>query len=353
MRPNSTYAYELWSSSGSLLADLSGIATNRRFSRSRNEPDTISFTLDFDQFHTYCEQIHVHPRALIVPGQTEVRVRRRDKYMCGGQINIIEPTISAGNNRMTVRAVGFGDVFGQRYVPYIKYSAQDVGDIAWSLIDNSQLQPYGDIGVTRGLHPTIALANHELNQITVKDALNMLANSESRGFDMDFTYDKIFNIYEYMGSDLPGVLFEYPGNIRTIRAPYDATRIANDVVVIGSGTGSSASLGTATDTESQSIYGLRQKIMTMSNQDDSLGNLTEVANTYKAAWSKPFEITELEINGNAAPFVGSYDIGDRIRVSIRSYKWFDGYDGMSRIEKYSVDIDDDDNEAVTVALVQI
>lgn len=348
MNAGSKYAFELFSPNGTLLADLSGIATNRTFTRSRNEADDISCDIDFNKFHRYCADINTHPRALLIPGQTELRVRRYDKYLAGGQINYAEPDISAQSQVMSIRAAGFLNLFADRQIPFTEYIGQDVGVIARALITDSQAQTNGDFGVTLGVVPaSIALANETYNRVSIKQALQDLANSETKGFDMDFTPNKVFNIYTQMGNNRPEARFEFPNNITSFKVPLDATSMANEVVVLGAGIGAESTSASATsdDLIAQVTYKLRQKIVTDNGDDNASGGVQEEADAELAAWSNPIEIPQITVDGNKLPFVGNYDIGDYIWVNLGGYKWFEDFNGLHRIEKYTVAIDDGDNES--------
>src|SRR5947209_4230670 len=184
----SKYAYELWSPNATLLADLTGHARNRTFTRTRNDAEDMSFDLDFNDFHRYCELINVHPRALLVPGQTELRIRRFNQYLVGGQIIYATPDISSSRQIITVRAAGFLNLFKDRFIPFTDFSAVDVASMCWQVINTSQSQTNGDFGVTLGSLPTIALSNQSPNRVRIKDFIQQLASSPAYGFDFEFTY---------------------------------------------------------------------------------------------------------------------------------------------------------------------
>lgn len=357
MESGSKYAFELFSPNGTLLADLTGRAKNRTFSRIRNEAEDMSFDLDFNDFHDYCSKISVHPRALLIPGQTELRIRRYDKYLVGGQITYAQPSISASDQKITVRASGFLNLLKDRFIPYTQFLAQDVASMCWQAINTSQSlvdpsgNPVGDFGIRLGTLPSIALSNQTPNRVAIRDFLQKMASDPDNGFDFDFTYNKTLNFYAQMGIDRPEVRFEYPNNIKSFQMPLDATRIANEVIALGSGIGNTIpSTADVPNLASQLTYKLRQDITTVNGDDNSAGGVTAVANAELASWGVPLEMPQLVVDGNKPPFVGSYDVGDYVWVTLGGYKWFDAADGLLRIEKYTVAIDDNDDENVTLYL---
>jgi hypothetical protein len=351
MNVASKYAFELWSPNGTLLADLTGHAKNRTFTRTRNDAEDMSFELDFNDFHQYCAHINMHPRALLVPGQTELRIRRFNKYLVGGQITYATPDISSSRQIINVRAAGFLNLFMFRYIPYTAFNAVDVASMCWQVINTSQSQTNGDFGIRLGSLPTIALSNQTPNRVRIKDFIQLLASSPAYGFDFEFTYDKKLNFYTKMGVNRPEVRFEYPNNIKSFQVPLDATRIANEVIALGAGIGTgSTHTADVTNASSQLTYKLRQDLVTVNGSDNSDGVVDATANTDLAAWGVPIEIPQLVVDGNKLPFVGSYDVGDYVWVKLGGYKWFDSINGLRRIEKYTVAISDDDIEDVTVYL---
>src|SRR6185503_12075708 len=108
----------------------------------------------------------------------------------------------------------------------------------------------------------------------------------------------------------------------------------------------------AEDTASQATYGLRQGIYQSNATDNSDGGLTNGAEAIKSAKSNPIKIPALVVNGNIAPYVTDYGIGDRVMVKINDHPLINDINGMFRIEKISINIDNDDNETVTLQVSQ-
>ncbi len=157
-----------------------------------------------------------------------------------------------------------------------------------------------------------------------------------------------------MGSDRPDVIFEFPGgNIIDLDVPYDATGMANQVIAFGSGNGDEAgTVVTRDDLGSQAQFRLRQKLITVNGSDDIDGTVTDVANNELAAWAFPFELPSITVNGNIPPFVTDYHLGDRIKVKLGGYSSISHINGLYRIEKIDLTIDDNDNEKTKLYLSQ-
>ena len=74
--------------------------------------------------------------------------------------------------------------------------------------------------------------------------------------------------------------------------------------------------------------------------------ITDAANAELASWSFPSEIPVLTIDGNVAPFITDYKIGDRVQVKIRNYATLTHISAYYRIEKLELIIDEEDNETI-------
>jgi len=348
MLKGSKYTCELLSPEGVLLADLSGIARDRSVVKSRNESDEIAWQLDLNELERYAASMGVDPTAMLVVGYTEVRIKRGNSYISGGQLTYVKPRVTATDAVVEIRASGFLSLFNQRYTDAVRtFTATEATDIAWTLIDESQNLTNGNYGITRGLVATVGTHDRTYRRTNLQDALKNLTKVQSAPFDMEFTPEKVFNTYASIGSERPEIIFEYPSNIVEFSVPNDATGLANQVIALGAGIGDEAvPVVVAEDLPSQLDYKLRQKVITTNGTDDSDGGVTDAASAELAAWSVPIEMPTITVDGNRPPFYTDYGIGDRVRIRISGYKLLDHINGMYRIEKSELRIDDNDNELV-------
>lgn len=340
---------ELVNSAGLLLADLTARADGRSLTKSRNEADEITWSIDLNEYERYCRLLKVDPTVLLIPNSTEVRLRRGQSYLSGGQVTYIETYLAANQNTISVRATGFLNLFKDRYTSAI-FTATDGSAIASSLITTSQTGTNADFGVTIGTLATTGNHDRSYNQTNIKDALQNMTDVQTNPFDFEFTYDKRFNTYARMGSQRPEIIFEYPGNINSARIPLDGTGTANQITVLGSGFGTDASaFVTVNSTASQANYKIRQKIVTSNAKTDPT-ELTEDGNTELAMWAFPTEIPQVEVDGNVAPFITDYGIGDYVQVRFIGHRWLDHINALYRIEKFVLNVDSSDNESITLYL---
>ena len=207
-----------------------------------------------------------------------------------------------------------------------------------------------DYGITIGpVQATVGTGDRTYQRTNLKDAIQAFGDLKLGGFDHQFTYDKQFNTYTTLGSNRPDVVFQYPGNIKSLDLPDDGTGLANEVTALGSGIGSDAVVSVvASDLPSQTDFKLRQKIVQSNGTDNTDGGVTDEANAQLTAWSQGVEVPILIVDGNKGPAVGDYWVGDYVQVNLSGYKSLEHINGMFRIEKLDVTIDKDDNEEVRV-----
>lgn len=358
----SKYHFELWTPDGELIADFAGRAKNRRITIQRNEAEDIIWQIDLAELERYARLMDTTPQSLLQPGWTEVRVRRGRTYLCGGIVMLREVRLYPTEQEVEVRATGFLNLFAHRHVllggtgdiPYSGYGNQ----IAADLITYAQDRGWGpgslyDWGVTIGTLPALSVSrvrNYPV-QTVVKEAIQNLTKLESGTFDFEFTADKVFNTYETLGSRRDDIVFTYPGNIKRLVSPLDASNLANVVSWYGAGSGEAALVHTYEHADSMNNYKAWEALKTDSSisQDSTL---LQHAVAYANTWAWPFEIPAIEVDGNAAPFITDYGIGDYIKVDLSAHEILSHVNGYFRIEKIELAIDDEDNESVKISLSQ-
>lgn len=357
---SSKYSIEFWDKHGNQLADFSGKAYNRQLVLSRNQPDDLSFSLDLNSFEDFCRRSKLDPKDILKVGSTEVRFRRKAKYLGGGQLVYTNTSISAQGLTIDCRVKGFLWLLSKRYTGETDSglvnevfslsdgTAKSRTDMLWQLISQSQALPNGDFGITRGLTGgSTTLKEKTYRRTNLLNAAQNMTELDSDPIDIEITYDKVLNTYEHIGSNRPDVVFEYPGNIVGLEVADDATDLWNEVIGLGAG----AADGTqatyfAEDLVSQTEYQLRQDILNTNATDNSDGGLTDAAEARKQAKSVPIKIPVMTINGNKPPYPGDYGIGDRVTVKVNGYQSLSNINGTYRIEKLTLTIDDSDNEVV-------
>ncbi len=350
---DSPYHIELYEPDGTALGDLVGRARNIHVIQSRNNPEEISFDIDVNEFERYAELIHVESDRLIIPGHTEVRIKRKGGYLCGGKIVYMTPRISSSVQVYTVRAVGFLTLLMDRFTnktdePSRSFVGTPIGSIFSTLITEAQTGTNRDFGITIGSIDTLASIDKSFDAMRVSDAIK--DGSETYGFDFYFTPDKKFYLLAKLGKTRPDIVFDYPGNINEIpEAPVDATNLKNRIYAQGSGSGTEGNKkAQSNDVNSQLNYVVREDQINHSDVQ-SIGELQAYGDAELAKWGNPVRTAVIVTDGSEQPAVTSWVVGDflKTRTMYRSMNWFNGF---MRADKRDIFYDERGVETVTISL---
>jgi hypothetical protein len=354
------YAIELWSRQGVLLADVSDLVQNLQYSMQRNEAEDLSFDIDLDVYEELCADIGTHPTALLGPYQTDVKIKRLNPttavydYLFGAHVGDVETNLGEMSATITVRAFGYLNLLIDRYVSPAPYIQVEATEIAWSLIDETQTQTNGDLGMTQGAQQATTVnrdRTYESRQ-NVKSAIVNLTSLESGQFDFRFTEDRVFETYEMIGSDRTAdVEFLYPdtpsskSTIRKLRVPrIGSGAVFNKIYGLGSGFGSDQIQSTQADSDSQLNYGVHEQVSIFNSvteqetlDDNTLGAV--------ALRKDLLEIPQMTVSGEDFD-LSTFGIGDRVTVRIGRYAYLATVNGPYRIERIEVDVSDTESEDI-------
>lgn len=148
-----------------------------------------------------------------------------------------------GAVNFVVKAISWFGVLSRRKAgfPVRTFTATDAGEIAWTLIDESQSSntPYSELGITEGVIETSVNRDEIYRFDNIRDAIVALSNNTlDDGFDFEIDNTKAFNVYyPTKGSTLPNIVFDKSKVADWhYHKPLIAT-LANRVYVRGEGTG--------------------------------------------------------------------------------------------------------------------
>lgn len=151
---HSIYTIELVNPQGQLLADLSPYLTGRGFTIRRNRAEQIDLSMDLGQARRLCATLGMQFRELFAPGMNEIRIKRVNRYLLGGQISYVRPELTAKSRTVQIQARGFLHLFKDRYLlptSTLSYINTDIGQIIWNMINESQARTNGSFGITQGV----------------------------------------------------------------------------------------------------------------------------------------------------------------------------------------------------------
>lgn len=313
----------------------------------RNDAEQLQMSLDLQTYQDYCAGIGTNPTSILGPYQTDIKVKRNGEYLFGTHVGALEVVMGETASTINVRAFGYLNLLIDRYVTktYIEQQMYDATEIAWDLINETQLQTNGDMGMTQGLTTTTVVRERTYERQNVKDAIVNLTKLVTGNFDFDFSVDREFNVYSSIGSDRSAELeFIYPGNIKEVSVPRNGVSLFNKIYGIGSGFGEEALVSTQGDNDSQLNYGVHERIALYNSvvlQDTLDQNTAGDLNLRKGL----LEIPQMTVNGEDFD-LNSYGIGDRVTVRIEDNLFLATVNGIYRIERIEVAVDENEAEDI-------
>lgn len=363
--PAPRYHFKVYSRTGVFIADLTGLATSRKFTVGRNEPDQITFDLDSDELKRYADSLGTTPEGILLAGSNELRVYRRndagsDIALVGGRIDLVTDSAESERSKsVTVR--GFLTMFNDRLFEVERvFTSEDAGVIAWTLIDESQTGSSNiyttplpdpdncDFGITEGT--VEALGNHDRTYEVGKpiaEALKQLTEVGSFTMDFWFTPEKEFNVAARQGSDKPLVKFGYPHNVTSLDIPNDASAMANRVLTLGTDDGAGSRLQSVDEDEaSQLNYQVRQR-REQYNAIEVEATLSEHGQAAVALRKNPIRVPSLTADLTSGITIEDFWVGDRITVE-NEHPSLPQLSGLYRVERINMTIEDNGKESADI-----
>lgn len=342
------YTIELWTKEGARVADISNLAKNRRFSMERNEAETLTFDLDFNAFQDYCSEKlgGAQPGALIYPYATDVKIKRYDTYLFGTQVVQVDFALEEDSYVASVTCSGYLNLFNDRYVT-ASYLNIERTTIATNIITLTQSQLFGSVGVTIGdQYVTGKTAERNYQGDNLKTKLQQLAALSDAPFDFDISWDKVFRTYEMIGSYRSDLSLVYGGplsNVAKFGMEQSALRLYNKVTGLSSGFGEVTGTSVQLDEPSALNFYLRERVMQYNSVKEQ-STLDQNTLAYKESHKEVLELPKATITGHQLPAT-FLSVGDRVPLRVVQHKWLEHINGLYRIERLDVTLDDNDFES--------
>lgn len=366
-RPKPLYTITVHQPDGTVLADISRIATSRQFSVRRNRGDAITLGMDLYAAERLAIRNKTTIDDLFAEGRNEIRIRRGDRPMAAGQIAVAESALGSSGFQFQVQAIGYLDLLKDRYLhpsstdPAANTTTltNDIGEVMWWFINYTQntisVPPHtltnGSFGMTRGIIQTSRSLTDTWQPwaTSIRDIL-IAITERIDSVDMAFSIDKAFNVYyPGIGGDKTELLFSYPGNIIDFRLPKDATGLVNTAIVRGSGNGSDQQVATIRqNTAAQTAFSRREGISDYPSIN-VLQTLQDKGDETLRLKSSSVKIPDIVLDGSRGVPLGAYWIGDRVRFAVPNRPSLAQLNGQTwRIGQIDVSINENDYEQVTL-----
>ena len=339
------YSVELYDLNNQMVMDISRFV-NISLENTLNDTASLSFTISLPMFEKLCADINVLPRNLIYPQKTEVKLKRNGVYLFGGIISSADSKFEVNNKTLDVKADSYLHYFSTRLLNK-NYVNTERSDIAWDAINTVQSVQYGNLGVTRGSTVNTFKSDGTFDYQDVKSIIQRYTWAKPTTYDFEITPHKVFNTYLRLGSDKPEVELVYPQNIVSMTIPRSADSLYNKVIGIGSGMGEERIETTKNALDSQLTYRIREAKKTF-NSVTEMTTLEQNTEGFLYESTEPLVIPDITVEPNALD-ISSVFVGDSVKVRAEDSTYNDDLDGMFRIFKLSVSVNENLHEEIKVS----
>lgn len=186
------------------------------FTEKLNKEPLATFNFSFEELNKLATVNGTTVINMFTSALREIYINRNGTKIFYGVVTDFEVQPGReGEKTVVVKAMGFFGLFKKRLVGIgveEEFTATDAGEIAWTLIENSQLDdaPYSDWGITEG--SITASKNRDRSYFfdNIYESIIKLSNDNlADGFDFDINNSKEFNVYyPTKGQTLPNLVFD-------------------------------------------------------------------------------------------------------------------------------------------------
>lgn len=337
------YEFIIKDKNGNALASLD-TAQNRRFNWYLNKSGDASFDISIDDPKLNGD--------MLLLGDKELYIYRNNQKIWGGELTLETDAIDDTQAIATFTAKGFFDLLSKKIVGSAatprSFSATDAGSIISTLLTEVQTGTNASFNITTGVIETSVNRTVSYSYQTLQQIIQQLSSDQiDNGFDFDVDQDKKLNIWAQRGRTRNDIILEYGKNFTSFRRTLDASGMANEIIVLGNGSGGSMAVVTVDNTTQQPVYKIRQA--TISKKDyTNTGVLTDFGQQTLDLKSTPQQSLVITYQGDSEPFLGTYNCGDYIRV--RMQRGFITIDDLYRVHQISVTLNNDGLETIQVTL---
>lgn len=310
-----------------------------------NDIHKLSFTIDLIQFEKQCAAINATPRNLIYPQRTEVKMSRNGELLFGGIISHADSSLEENGAQLSVQADSYLQYFATRFISK-NYTNTDRSDIAWDAIDTVQGIPNGDLGVTRGVWTPTFNSDLTNDYQDVKYIIQRYTYAKPTTYDFEITPDKVFNTYLRLGSDKPEIELVYPQNIVSMGVPRSSDSLANKIIGMGSGIGEERIETVEEDATSQITYRIKEKKVTFNSVEEQT-TLEQNTQGVLEQSTGVLVIPNVKVRGDDFD-ISNIKVGDSVFVRVDGSTYNDDVNGLLRIFKMSVSVDENMNEDISI-----
>ena len=270
----------------------------------------------------------------------------------GEQASRLANLTDTGDDWATITCYTFLEMLNHRFTVaeriFVIEDEMDSGDIAWTLIDETQADDYGDLGFTQGdIEATIIREVKYYNQ-NIMNAIIDLANM-TYGFDFDINDEKEFNVWAIKGvnrsDDIQLILGK---NVKSAVITDDFTNPGNRALILGTDlTDSSLLRVERNNANSQSAIKLREYIDSQADISDE-DSLEYLGDAILRKYKQPVLSISVTLVANAGLYPKDFSVGDTVKVRIK--KGIYDFNIQMRIHEWDFSLGGDKKEYLGLVL---
>jgi len=329
--------------SGNTVASLVN-ARERWFTERLNQEAEAGFVLDADDDN--CNS------TILALGINELHIYYKGTLMWAGQL-VSARKIAKGNDiYWEVLAKDWTALLGKRFCgveSLREFTTTDAGQIAWTLVSETQALANGSFGITKGTIQASMNRTATYDKKNVLSAITELSNmgkdgEANYGFDFEITPAKVFNVYyPYKGTIRNDVVFRYPGNCEDFEAFVNSWDIVNQEWGLGTHWTGASSIVSRADATSQTTYKRREAIKTYGDMS-VLAFLQDMV-WQDVQWNKsPSTVIKFTSRVDAKTGILDYEVGDGVTVICDKF----GIDEWLWVYERKIEIGDNDEARVNL-----
>lgn len=220
----------------------------------------------------------------------------------------------SGEDTISCEGVCYRRMLGYRTVQStLTYTGVSQGQIVWNLINHTQSQTNGNLGITLGtIGSTTARDREYLPGKNILEAITEFTKI-SGPLAWDITPAGLLNVYDPTSFSTVIQPIVLGVNARGLSRPSSADKFANASLVIGN-TLSAGPIAGASATLATDSRGRWEKVFTVSNETD-LGNLQEYADGLVDETLSPAATWRVDIEPSMYFDLAAYAIGDYVQLA--------------------------------------
>lgn len=327
---------------------------NLRYKRRRNGATSIDFALNTQQFHEWCRRRGEEPQNVLWEMLTEIVVRRNGRHVASGYVAKLPGNMNKNNSTIQVQVDGFLNLLHNRRVT-AEYSNMYTADIFKAALNETQAQPYGDMGFTIDDSSYLGKSPDRQDTYERTELYDLLVNRSAfvnDPYDFEINERKVIKFYKDIGAKRYDTIITYPpefGTIGAVNATFEhsAANLANRIIALGSGDGDEVVKYVANDYASQEKYGVAEDVVTF-NGIKLLDTLKDRAEATIKARSEVLVLPKVTVHGQQFD-IGSHNVGDSVIVRHKKYGLYQLED-LYRIEEMDVDVSNTGDDTCDLTL---